>query len=63
MHQLTKSVRICSCCLQVWNFVVQNAEFKLHVPGESMNIMVDVPKLHVVALDQKTLDPSMPGNA
>ena len=62
MHQLTKSVRI-SCCLQVWNFVVQNAEFKLHVPGESMNIMVDVPKLHVVALDQKTLDPSMPGNA
>ena len=48
--------------LQVWNFVVQNAEFKLHVPGESMNIMVDVPKLHVVALDQKTLDPSVPGN-
>eukprot|EP00891_Asterochloris_glomerata_P009659 jgi/Astpho2/9659/Aster-x0406 len=49
-------------CDSVWNFVVQNAEFKLHVPGESMNIMVDVPKLHVVALDQKTLDPSVPGN-
>ena len=62
-HQLTRSTPHLLVRLQVWNFVVQDAEFTLHMPGKSPHIMVDVPKLHVVALDQKSLDPSKPGNA